>query len=522
MVDLLQQPAIGGTEERRSVLKGIVDHANRHSTTIRLHDGRLTVEGFAAPQEVPFVRTFIRQMNIHRIAEIRVPHEAAAVDILEMLRALSLEPKAQNLSERLAAAGAHSVGVVSVEAVQASHERRRIEVSEAVLGAREMGAEVKATPPPAEVEAGDAVPAAGAAPQPQPTGGVVSRDFVPAKDGAAYGQMVELAQASSTTLASAVRRLRGHPDGPELSKGLNAIAAGVVAAVRDQRVPEAIDAVIAVIGQEEEEHREEVRLRYGVALRRILQPEVLQPLVDLLLDPIYAKDIASIMRRAGARGTELLLDLLVQAPTFAERRAFMQALREVEVGTELIVRMLYHHEWFVVRNVADLVGEMHIEEGVSALGEAAKHPDRRVRLAAGLALAKIGTPSAVKHLGTSLRDEAGQVRHEVAKQVSGKGLAALAMPLVNAAATESSDEVRAEFYRALGRIGTADAVTALIKASKPGGLVIKRRVTGDRVAATEGLVLAAADTRARHTLHDLAKDRDRHVRRVAQAAVGDA
>jgi len=320
-----------------------------------------------------------------------------------------------------------------------------------------------------------------------------------------------------------VRKLRDvHDDQAELSKGLNAIAAGVVTAVRESRVPEAIDAIIGVIRQEHEEQREEIHLRYGVALRRVLQPEVLLPLIDYLLDPLYDKDVAEIMRRGGTRGAQMLLDRLVAATTFAERRAYMEALRQIDAGTEQVVGMLKHHEWFVVRNIADLVGEMRIEEGVAALGQAAKHDDDRVRLSAGLALAKIGTPAASKYLGGLLRDEDHRIRSEIAKQVKGRGLGALAMPLVNAAESEENENVRAEFYRALGRIGTPDAVQALIRTAKPKGFLkgfgqglpgIKS--DGVRLAAAEGLGFAGGRM-SLDALEELSRDRDRGVREAAR------
>lgn len=482
-------------DEALNAVQGLVDYANRRSSTLRLVDGVLSIEGYTAPQDVPFVKTFIQQLNVHHVGEMRVGQGAPALDLLHFMRELSKETDEPSLAERLLAKGVLSINVVPASAMHDMNERRHVQVAmafEEVIGAqgRLSGAE-------------------SAAP---------SLEFVPAQEGAAYGQMVELTQASQTNLAAAVRRLKGHPDGAELSKGLNAVAAGVVAAVRDDRVPEAIDAVIAVIGQEEEEHREDVRLRYGVALRRILQKEVLNPLMEYLLDALYAKDVATIMRRAGTKGTELLLDLLVQAPTFAERRAFMDALCQIDQGTDMVVGMLRHHEWFVVRNVADLVGEMRIEEGVPGLGEACRHPDARVRQSAGLALAKIGSPAGVKHIGILLHDDDRNVRLNVAKQVGGKGLSALAMPMVNAVGKEEDDEVRQEYYRALGRVGSNDAVTALVKASKPGGLVIGRRNAADRLAAAEGLV-AAGGARAKQALIELSNDRDKNVREVARAGL---
>jgi HEAT repeat protein len=69
-------------------------------------------------------------------------------------------------------------------------------------------------------------------------------------------------------------------------------------------------------------------------------------------------------------------------------------------------------------------------------------------------------------------------------------------------------------FRALGRVGSDNAVSALIKASEPVGLLKGRRTAAQRAAAAEGLV-AAGGERAIDALRVLAADRDKHVRAVA-------
>lgn len=484
-----------GTEERKAALEAVCEHVDRQSACIRLWDGRLTVEGLGAPQDVPFVRTLMHLMDAHDVVEIRLSFRAAPVDVLALARALATPPTDKSVRERLNLTQATTVSVHAVAEVEAARERRKSGVAGAF-----------ATPERADAGTTDD--------QVEGNEERLPEDFVTAEKGAAYGQMIELTVASSTTLAAAVHRLKGHPDGNELSKGLNAVAAGITKSVREKRGPEAIDVLIAVIKQEEEERHEDIRLRYGVALRRMLQSEVLQPLIPYLLDPLYARDVALIMRRAGERGTQILLDLLVEAPTFAERRAYMQALEHTDAGTEMLVGMLDHHEWFVVRNVADLAGEMKLVSAIPALGKAGEHEDHRVRLSAGLALSKIGTPAVMKYLGALLRDPHPTVRWEIAKNVGGKELRPLAMPLVNAAASEEEEEIRSEMFRALGRVGSDNAVSALIKASEPVGLLKGRRTAAQRAAAAEGLV-AAGGERAIDALRVLAADRDKHVRAVA-------
>src|SRR5690606_2586976 len=82
--------------------------------------------------------------------------------------------------------------------------------------------------------------------------------------------------------------------------------------------------------------------------------------------------------------TETLLALLASAERIEERRAYFAALRQMTEGTDLLVNMLTHDEWYVVRNVADLCGEMRLETAVGRLARHASHPDERVRRSVAL------------------------------------------------------------------------------------------------------------------------------------------
>lgn len=275
-----------------------------------------------------------------------------------------------------------------------------------------------------------------------------------------------------------------------------------------------------VLREEAEVTDDRTRDTYQMAVRGLLIPEILQPISKLLLDPLYGRDTIHIMRRAGSRGTQLLMDQLIKAPTFAERRAYLDALRQVEEGTDIIVGMLHHHEWYVVRNVSDLVGELAIEEAIPALGKVVEHADARVRLSAGVALAKIGTPQTVRYLRPALHDKDPRVRASVAREIAGKGMSALVMPLINAADAEDVDEVQGEYYRALGRIGTPDAIAALKDIARKSGGLFRSRGGNVRVAAVQGLAISGGEE-AKRVLDSLKRDRDKDVREAATLGLRD-
>jgi len=491
MVDLLRRnPA--AVDDQKAALRSLLEVTNQRSWTARVQGHKLTVEGSVIPPDVPFVVDFVSQMRAHGVGEVIVAQGTGAVELMHLFRALALEAGADSdaasVKRRLVEADVRRVALVEMSKETIEDERREGRVTDAL--------EASAT---SDDQAGPEAP---------------PLDVIPEHEGAGFSELMERSKGAAVSPTVAAGKLGGSAAAPEVARTLKAVGVGVTRAVQEGRLEEAIEAVMRVLREEEEAKEERTRDTYQMAVRGLLIPEILQPISKLLLDPLYGRDTIHIMRRAGSRGTQLLMDQLIKAPTFAERRAYLEALRQVQEGTDIIVGMLHHHEWYVVRNVADLVGELAIEEAIPALGKSVEHTDARVRLSAGVALAKIGTPQTVRYLRPALHDKDPRVRSSVAREIAGKGMSALVMPLINAADAEEVDEVQGEYYRALGRIGTADAVAALKEVARKTGGLFRSRGGNVRVAAIEGLALCGGDE-ARRVLDSLKRDRDKDVREAA-------
>ena len=227
-----------------------------------------------------------------------------------------------------------------------------------------------------------------------------------------------------------------------------------------------------------------------------------------------------VLQRAGPDGMEVLLELLSTSNTVTERRGVFNALIQMKEGQDQLIHMLGHPQWFVVRNVADLVGELGMEEAVPALAKQLDHPDELVRKQVALALAKIGTRGAAEPLRRVLRDRSSEVRRQAALGVGGRKASALAMPLVVALEEEKDPEVVRELVLALGRIGSPDAVQALIKIAQPSGRLFGRKPSALRVTAVEALRVAGTPT-AIGTLQNLSNDSDKQVRAAARQALSE-
>ncbi len=350
-------------------------------------------------------------------------------------------------------------------------------------------------------------------PEPGPPA-VAERDRAPAAR-ATRGDRVALPPGAADVLAE----LERNSTAPNVGDLLAALIDNAAAAAKLGRFEQVLGVIVGVIRVEEKvPEASGVRRQYGIAMRRFYTKPVLEGVSRLLGAPKHRAAAVAALQRGGAAGVEVLMDVLAAAPTVGERRAVFDALKHMTEGTDQLVLMLEHSQWFVVRNVAELIGELGMEDAVPALAKCLDHADERVRKAVGLALAKIGTRGAAEPLRRALRDRSQEVRMQVAVGIGGRKSSALAMPLVVAMEEEKDEAVVRELILALGRIGSPDAVQALIKWAQPTGRFFGRKPSELRVAAVEGLRLAAGPA-ALGTLEGLSDDGDRAVREAASRAV---
>jgi HEAT repeat protein len=115
--------------------------------------------------------------------------------------------------------------------------------------------------------------------------------------------------------------------------------------------------------------------------------------------------MAMIMAR-GTQAIPLLLDALANEETRRVRQRLLRILSEMgtEVG-ELVVERFDDDRWFVLRNLAMILGEVGDPSMVEQLSPLLKHADARVRQEAVASTIKLGGPQAVALLIGALDDE---------------------------------------------------------------------------------------------------------------------
>jgi HEAT repeat protein len=490
-LDLFRDP--GAKEEQKAQFRALVGLLKKEALTIVANDGsRLMVNGVMLDR-APY-NSLLQRLELHSVTEIRIPSDPPLAETFELFRLLADQPGDEDIASRLRATGARGISV-SVQTFV-----------------------VEAPPPVGPRVTPDLPPAA---PSPPQSSSPPSLQDMPGfiREGVSESAAFSPAAATARSSADLVKELIEKPSGPHAGDLLAVLGRQLETAMKNHRTAQALAIVSGVVKAEQQVADASRKRQYSIALKRMYNKALLESVAEVANHPSDREAALLVLRRAGEDGVEVLLDLLVAAPTIEERRGIFMALTGMKEGTDQLVHMLGHPQWFVARNVAELAGELGLQEAVPGLGQQLNHDDERVRKAAALALAKIGSSSAAEPLRRALRDKSPEVRIQAALGV-GRKSTALAMPLVAAMEEEEDETVERELILALGRIASAAAVQALIKFAQPGGRLFGRRPAGLRVAAVEALRLAATPA-AIGTLEGLTDDGDKQVRTAAQSALAD-
>ncbi|HEY3280293.1 MAG TPA: HEAT repeat domain-containing protein [Gemmatimonadales bacterium] len=499
-LDLFRDP--DAKEGQKVQFRALLALLEGEGVTLKTNGDSMHVNG--AVITGPAYASLLQRLELHSIGEITIPANPPPSQVFELLRALAAQPGQDDVPTQLRASGAERI-TVAIQSLFGTAEP--VVPWASVAPKADLGTDGILH---GELEDVSSAPLANVP--------IVSHE-VPAPPPAAPPEFAPAAAASQAP-ADLLAELQRKPTGPQVGDTLAILGRQIESAMKANRIEQALTIVAGIVRAEQQIADESKRRQYSIALKRVYTKSLLEGIAHLAGAPGHREEALLALQRAGPAGIEVLLDLLVAAPTITERRGVFEALAGMKEGAEQLVHMLGHHQWFVVRNVAELVGELALEEAVPALGRQLSHEDERVRKAVALALAKIGTKGAAEAVRRALKDPSPEVRIQAALGVGGRKASALAMPFVVAMGEEENEEVEKELMLALGRIGSPDAVQALIKFAQPGGKLFGRKPAALRLTAVEALRLAGTPA-AIGTLEGLSADSDKQVRAAAQAALTD-
>jgi hypothetical protein len=477
---LLREPT--NVDEQKAALRALVTVSTDGAVTLTLSGPQqLAANGTGLPGTLIAARELVLRLLGHDVRELHAEKGAAAADLLNAARTLTEEPTfggdGASATERLAATGARTVWFVT--------------------GRPAISAEKPAAPKP-----GPAVSSI--------WGGGLFEHFS-AKTG-----------GPSISAKDVLARLDGARHGGALARALEDIVTLIENAAREGKVHVGVDAFAGLVQREAAIERPELRRPYMMAIRRLSKPLVLRAVAGLLArEREWTEQCVSILVRAGAEGAEAVVEMLTHARTEEDRQTFFKILLTLRAGVPSLILMLGDPRWHVVRDAAELLGEMKAAEAEGPLTPLLRHSDERVRRAAAHALVQLGTATAVRAVqrAVSDTDNAAEVRQEAASALGRRrGERTSATTLVRALENEEEEEVQFAILAALGKVATQDAVNRLVKAAEPDGVLFRRKSSQYRVAAVRALGESRSPVAAA-ALRMLLNDKDRDVREAVQAAL---
>jgi HEAT repeat protein len=230
---------------------------------------------------------------------------------------------------------------------------------------------------------------------------------------------------------------------------------------------------------------------------------------------------ATVCVQVGPQAAEVLRRLLeVEADTAGRRRATAVL---IDLGGRAIARLaplVGHSQWYVQRNVADLLGTIAVPQAVPLLQPLLRGADPRVTQAAVRALSAIDDPAAARAVHTVLRASAGPQRQAVVAALVAERdprVVPVLVRILNESEPFGSDHaIVLDTLEAIGQIGGDEAVPHVAEAMRRRQWLARRKVRAVKQGSLEAL-RAIGSPAARAAIADAAARGDRLLRKLARS-----
>lgn len=466
-------------DEQKVALRACVALSRSSGSVLEPTITALVVDG--KPSEDPTLTSDLwAQLLGHAVTRLQVLPQADPGELLHLARALATEPVPGRPGESL---------------------RQSFPVASAV------GVRIAMSAPEPEVDLSRPTPRSSLIVETTPAAGV---------GGLAY-RALETLQLAGEPLSVTFERLDAAPSLPVVIQLLDQIAAFAETASAEHRAADLVEVLRGLQVREANETDTARKRAMGTVVRRFQQGTVLTRIVPALLGSAdQRREATQLLIAAGENAADVVIDRLVAATERSHRSVYIQVLRDLPVAFRTIEHMLNDPRWYVVRNAAYLVGELHLNALDVALLTQRAHADERVRRAVHLALGKLATPKAIGALQAAVRD-ANPATRLLGAAALGQLPPQRAMPLLqHALQSEQDADVRAALYGAVASAATDDGVKLLIEAAKPGGKLFGRKPGKQRLPAVQAL-MSCPHPLAADAIEELRRDDDPVVRQATQA-----
>lgn len=483
-------------DEQKNALRGALTASRDGKVVLVSREWRLYANGELVPETLTGVQDLTAQLVGHALIEAQVDQNAVPPDLLGVARILASEPTPGNASkafmEKLAALDAKTVRATAEVPVEIVAPRSM--TPRATVGIDTL------TLTPASVEA------------PIEHRPSVAMQNIGGEDVSGQYLSFSAREAPKGSVQDLLNQLDATKNVNVTTRLLDELVTVAETGQREGKIDIVGDAFYGIIKREAAQDNADLKRAHGMAVRRMSKPTLLRAVAQLLpRRPEADEMVMTVITRTGEDGADALIEQLVGSQTVTHRKIYFSALVKLNAGVTALIHMLLDTRWYVVRNAAELIGDLGAVEGDQPLIDALKHDDDRVRRAVSVALAKLGTTKAIDALRKMLRDPAPQVRLQAAIGLAAMKGAKTAVTITAALDEEQDQEVQLALLAALGKLATPDAVQKLIKAAEPETRLFKRKASNYRVAAVQAL--GEARTAASLTaLQSFLQDKDKDVR----------
>lgn len=489
----------GNVDEQKATLRVLTATSKDGAVSLAVHGEMLLANGQAVPMALPGAVDLTTQIALHGLAMFMADVSATPGDLLAAARIIAAMP---TVNDGGAAVEAQRNLVRATTIRFAARPRFTADGQE--LPSMELGEVLD--DPYAEAMSRATPRASRAIPAPSPSetearGGLFAQFAASRVPTESHVVLLERLESSSATgtIINTLDDLAAHAENAARASQAHVVGEILYRMGRREAAIEAFDAKRA----------------FSMTLKRLARPNILGVLAAQLPNALDKRDEwVAVLKRAGDDGADALMEQLASVEQQRDRRVYFDAFIEVKAGLRALMHMLRDPRWFVVRNAAELLGELEVSEAEHPLADLLHHEDDRVRRSSNSALMRLGTPRAMLAIQESLTDGVPQSRKDAAAAIVARKDLKSASVLIKALDAEKDEEVQFSFLVSLGKLGTPDAVERLVRSADPERGLFRKKTTQFRVAAIHGLAEARTPA-ALDALRALQEDKDSVVREAA-------
>ncbi len=458
--------------------------ANQDAVTLMWDNWQLCSETETLAATSPAALDLLSRMAAHGVRELSFGAHAEGEQVLAAAWVLSQDPVlgdgGANARSRLLALGALDVRIVPVVAAPVLE-------TEVPIVAHPEAVDTAEPPAPANQESGA---------------------FLTAR------------RTEAVNVQTLVARLADATTPDQIARALDSLAA--FTELRRKRISDVVSILTALIAERPRFSDEESKRLFGFALRRIGKTSTFRAMAAALVStPERRDEYVKVLKFFGDAAADQVIEQLAHAEASAERRLLFDTLVQLQRGVPSLISLLGDGRWYVVRNAAELLGEMRALEAEQALAWLITHDDARVRRSATVALARLDTPGARASLKEATKDASPDVRMSALLGLYGGDKQRVVAHILRSLPQERDPEAERSLMTVLAKLGTPEALQYLLNAAQPEKGFFRKKPTPTRVAAVSALA-DAADPTALAAIRASTKDRDREVRDAAARALPPA